>query len=73
MNIVDFCDANDINWTPIKVKVSKGSKGKYEKQMEPLLGVMPNVKDFYDDKWIAEDMPKLQTYYRGLSEVEEER
>lgn len=73
MNIVDFCDANDINWTPIKVKVSKGSKGKYEKQMEPLLGVMPNVKDFYDDKWIAEDMPKLQTYYRGLSEVERDK
>ena len=35
MSVVDFCDENNIKWRPILVKVSKGTKGKYEKDLKP--------------------------------------
>ena len=75
MSVVDFCDNNNIKWRPIIVKVSKGTKGKYDKKLEPstLFGGMPNKKDFQDANWCNTDMIKYQDMFRKMSVVEQSK
>ena len=75
MNVVEFCDSQNIKWRPILVKVSKGAKGKYEKKLEPstLFGGMPNKKDFQDENWCNTDLLKYQKIFRNMSAVEQSK
>ena len=75
MNVVEFCDSQNIKWRPILVKVSKGAKGKYEKKLEPstLFGGMPNKKDFQDENWCNTDLVKYQKIFRNMSAVEQSK
>ena len=70
---MEFADKHNIKWRPILVKVNKKKNGQYEKQLLPMLGEMPDVKHFADEKWCETQMIHLQKYYHKMSQVEKDK
>ena len=80
MSVVDFCDENNIKWRPILVEVSKGTKGKYEKDLKPspLFAKnekynMPNKKSFQDENFCNTEMLEYQNIFKQMSVVEQSK
>tara|TARA_R110002020_G_scaffold182063_1_gene377375 strand:+ start:972 stop:3527 length:2556 start_codon:yes stop_codon:yes gene_type:complete len=62
MNIIKFCEINNINWRPIKLNIIQKADGKYEKQLKEdlITGKRPKLDDFRDANWVKTKMKKSQ-------------
>jgi len=69
MNIIDFCEKNKIMWRPLKLEITM-KNGKKKKDIKTMGGVMPDVNDFKNAEWVANTLPKLQKFIKGLSVAE---
>ena len=69
MNIIDYCEKNNILWRPIKIEVSTAGK----KKPKPLWGEMAIVGDWDNAEWVEKILPKRQESFRSISKAEQDK
>ena len=69
MNIVEFCEKNNILWRPINVKVSQRNGVKSDKKLEGFGGEMPKPNDWKKEGFIDTILPKQKKLFYGLSKA----
>ena len=69
MNIIDYCEKNNILWRPIKIEVSTAGK----KKPKPLWGEMAIVGDWDNAEWVEKMLPKRQKSFRSISKAEQDK
>jgi len=74
IDIIRFCEINNINWRPIKLNIIQNAEGKYQKELQDdlLSGHKPKLTDFRDTAWVKNKMKKSQkqisnTYYTHIA------
>ena len=74
IDIIRFCEINNINWRPIKLNIIQNAEGKYVKELQDdlLSGHKPKLSDFRVADWVKNKMKKSQkqisnTYYTHIA------
>tara|TARA_R110002012_G_scaffold203845_2_gene373268 strand:+ start:1673 stop:4201 length:2529 start_codon:yes stop_codon:yes gene_type:complete len=63
--IIEFANKHNISWRPMKLEITN-LNGKIKKLPQPIQGSIPDNRDFYNEDWVKNTMPKLQKWFMKL-------